>query len=120
MNFQAELDLVTKRTTDFLFKEKIGFRTGPMPLEDSVSKKEYLGTEIHTEHLYSIICPNYRKNTVEFLVLNKNQMMNMISQGFSDKEIEQHGKVWIHLEKFADYVNMIQQANDPKFGLKIN
>jgi hypothetical protein len=44
----------------------------------------------------------------------------MISQGYSDKEIEQHGKVWIHLEKFIDYVTMIQQANDPKFGLKTN
>lgn len=120
MNLQTEIDLVAKKTTDFLFRARIGFRTEPMPLADSASEKKYVGVEVQTEHLYSIICPNYRKNTVEFLVLNKNQMENMISQGYSDKEIEQHGKVWIHLEKFIDYVTMIQQANDPKFGLKTN
>ena len=120
MNFQSELDLMAKRTTDFLFKTQIGFKTEPIPLLDAAKKKQLLGTMVHTDGLLAIICPNYKRNTVEFLVLNQNQMKNMISQGFSDKEIEEHGKVWIHLKKFTDFVTMIQQANDPKFGLKTN
>jgi len=63
--------------------------------------------------LSSVIAWNFKSRKVEFLALNENLIQHLVSEGMSDEQIMEQGKVWIHIKTLASYKKFLTLCVEP-------
>lgn len=104
---QTKLDNVKEKVEQFLNKKKIKFSVSPCPVE-GVDGQKHTGYNFETDNILGSVIPNYNTNRVEFILLNQNMVNHLVEEGYSDKEISESGKVWIHIEKLSSFKKMLE------------
>lgn len=103
---QKQIDRVKDKVVQFLQEQNIKFQIDETLLQRDGSDETRTGYKIFTEAFSSFIAWNFKSRKVEFLVLNENLIQHLVSEGMTDEQIMENGKVWIHLKTLASYKKM--------------
>jgi hypothetical protein len=109
---QKQIDSVRSKVEAYLNKNNLKFKISDTEVERDDGKAKHMGYKIETDNLLGLIVPNYTNNKVEFLVLNHHLMEHLVSEGFSDEEINENGKIWIHLDKLSKFQKMFKLTTE--------
>lgn len=107
---QTKLDSVKNKVEQFLNKKNIKFTVVSINVESDDLKQSHNGYTFETDSVVGSVIPNYKKNKVEFLLLNQNLLEHLITEGYTDEEIQESGKIWIHVTKLANFQKVFELA----------
>jgi hypothetical protein len=65
------------------------------------------------QSLSSVIAWNFNSRKVEFLALNENLIQHLVSEGMTDEQIMEQGKVWIHIKNLTTYKKLLALSFEP-------
>ena len=109
---QAKINKVKATVSQKLKKLKIKFDFSDMEILNEDENVKVLGCKVSTDKLTACIIPNFRKNRVEFLLLNENMIEHLVLEGMSDDEIMKNGKVWIHITSTKNFIDIMSYCNE--------
>jgi hypothetical protein len=109
---QAKINKVKATVSQKLKKLKIKFDFSDMEILNEDETVKVLGCKVSTDKLTACIIPNFRKNRVEFLLLNENMIEHLVSEGMSDDEIMKNGKVWTHITSTKSFIDIMSYCNE--------
>lgn len=78
--------------------------------KDNLSKK-VTGYRIISDNMMGCIVPNFSNNRAEYLIFNEKLASHLMSEGYDDAHIQEHGKIWIHLLKRFRFVELFKQSH---------
>lgn len=89
-----------------LNEKKIAFACECFDCESEDGEKGH-GFAIVTEAVSSVIVPDYVSRGVGFLIYNSRMAEHLESEGFSQEEIDEKGKVWGIVENRANLIKIL-------------
>lgn len=107
---QTKLNKTRDTIVQFLNDNKIDFEISDCPVDSEDEAQHHNGYNLETPNVLASIIPNYNNNKVEFLVLNQNLMMHLVSEGFSDSEISNKGKIWTHIKTLSEFKKLLKAS----------
>ena len=107
---QAKLDLTKSKMEAFFEKKNIEFSCSECPVDSDDKQQSHTGYNFITKGMIGAAIPNYHKNKVEFIILNQNLMEHLVSEGYTDDEINEKGKVWIHITKLSSFQKLFEYS----------
>ena len=105
---QTKLDNAKAKVETFLIKKNIDFSCTPCEVDSEDGTQKHIGYTFETKNVYGTIIPNYKSKKAEFLVLNQNLMEHLIDEGYTDDQINESGKIWIHFAKLSSFQTLFE------------
>jgi hypothetical protein len=111
---QTKINNTKDKIVNKLNKLNIEFRVEDMEVEKQDLSERLLGYKIVSLNLMGCIVPNFTTKSTEFLIFNEKLAQHLMSEGYTDEDIEKNGKIWFHLLEQNDFVKLFQEANSFK------
>lgn len=108
---QTKINKVRDQVISKLNKLGIEFSVEDMDIEKADLSAKLIGYKIIASNLIGCIVPNFNKKRPEYLIFNDKLVSHLISEGHDDAYIEEHGKIWTHLFKQSDFVEVFKQCH---------
>lgn len=109
---QAKINKVKDTVSKKLDKLEIPFSFSDMEIFNQDSTVKVNGYKVTTDKVTACIIPNFRKSKVEFLILNENMIAHLVSEGMSDDQIMENGKVWTHITTTKNFIDLLAYCNE--------
>jgi len=113
---QTKINKVRDQIVSKLNELGIEFSIEDMEIEKADFSAKLTGYKIVATNLMGCIVPNFNKKRPEYLIFNDKLVSHLISEGYDDTYIEEHGKIWTHLFKQSDFVEVFKEAHTFKFN----
>jgi hypothetical protein len=110
---QSKIDSTRDKVAAFLSEKNIPFEIAPINLEHENQQKSFTGYRVLMQSLSSVIAWNFNSRKVEFLALNENLIQHLVSEGMTDEQIMEQGKVWIHIKNLTTYKKLLALSFEP-------
>ena len=108
---QTKINKVRDQVITKLNKLGIEFSVEDMEIEKDDLSSKLTGYKIVATNLMGCIVPNFYKKRAEYLIFNDKLVSHLMSEGHDDSFIEEHGKIWTHLFKQSDFVEVFKQSH---------
>ena len=108
---QTKINKVRDQVISKLNELGIEFSVEDMDIEKADLSGKLIGYKIVATNLMGCIVPNFHKKRPEYLIFNEKLVSHLISEGYDDTYIEEHGKIWAHLFKQSDFVEVFKQCH---------
>ena len=92
----------------------IEYSVEDMEVEKEDLSATLIGYKFKSSNLMGCVIPNFNSKRPEFLVFNEKLVEHLLSEGHDEEFIEKNGKVWSHLLKPAQFVEMFRVAHNIK------
>jgi hypothetical protein len=110
---QSKIDSTRDKVAAFLSEKNIPFEIDAINLEHESQQKSFTGYRVLMQSLSSVIAWNFNSRKVEFLALNENLIHHLVSEGMTDEQIMEQGKVWIHIKNLTTYKKLLALSFEP-------
>ena len=111
---QTKINKTKDQIVNSLNKLNIEFHVEDMEIEKQDLSERLLGYKIVSLNLMGCIVPNFTTKSTEFLIFNEKLAQHLMSEGYTDEDIENNGKIWFHILNQNDFVKLFQEANSFK------
>jgi hypothetical protein len=108
---QTKINKVRDQIVSKLNELGIEFSVEDMDIEKEDLSTKLTGYKIVASNLIGCIVPNFKNKRPEYLIFNDKLVSHLISEGHDDAYIEEHGKIWIHLLKQSNFVEVFKQSH---------
>ena len=108
---QTKINKVRDQVVDKLNELGIEFSVEDMEIEKADLSAKLIGYKIVATNLMGCIIPNFHKKRPEYLIFNDKLVSHLMSEGHDDAYIEKHGKIWRHLFRQSDFVEIFKQSH---------
>ena len=89
----------------------IEFSIEDMEMENENLSSKVTGYKIVSDNLMGCVVPNFANKSAEYLIFNGKLASHLMSEGYDDAHIQEHGKIWIHLFKGSRFVEFFREAH---------
>ena len=108
---QTKINKVRDQVVTKLNELGIKFSVENMEVEHEDLSIKLTGYRIVAANLMGCIVPNFDSKRPEYLIFNGKLASHLISEGYDDAFIEEHGKIWVHLFKRSHFVEVFKQSH---------
>lgn len=108
---QTKINKVRDQVITKLNELGIKFSVENMEVEQEDLSVKLTAYRIVATNLMGCIVPNFGSKRPEYLIFNDKLVSHLISEGYDDAFIEEHGKIWVHLLKQSHFVEVFKQSH---------
>jgi len=102
---QKKINQVKDSVSEKLSKLGIPFEITESEIENDSNTEKFVAYNFITENVCGCVMPNFNSRKPEFLVLNQNMIEHLESEGLSEEEITENGKIWLHFSRLENFVD---------------
>ena len=93
-----------------LIENNIEFEVSECPVDSEDGTVHNIGYNFENGNIFTSVIPNYNNNRVEFLILNQNLLQHLLDEGYTEKEIDENGKIWTHITSLATFKKLLKAS----------